>query len=283
VRAELTVMGSEAALTLPDTHDRHLPGLIDMLRGLERRWTRFDESSEIRQLRSGRWNRVSSPTGSLLERCDRAWRLTGGVFDATMGEAMVANGYGGDRSIAPEKCGDRAGRWSEVRIDRTGLAVWIPEGVAIDAGGIGKGFAADLIVRRARGLGVPWLTVDVGGDMRLGGERAQPWTVAAELDGPGARCVVFEVTGGAMATSSTIRRSWGPAHDRRHHLLDPSTGWSSDSDLVSVSVWAPSAWQAEALATALMVQGSYAIADHHAVGLTRTGDCVAGGNLRPAA
>jgi FAD:protein FMN transferase len=60
---------------------------------------------------------------------------------------------------------------------------------------------------------------------------------------------------GGVATSSRIRRAWGPAIDRRHHLIDPATGRSAHSGLASATVIASEAWQAEVLAKAAFIAG----------------------------
>ena len=58
-----------------------------------------------------------------------------------------------------------------------------------------------------------------------------------------------------MATSTRARRSWGPPGKRRHHLIDPATGRPADSGVLSATVIAAEAWQAEVLAKAAFVAG----------------------------
>ena len=61
---------------------------------------------------------------------------------------------------------------------------------------------------------------------------------------------------GGVATSSRMRRAWGPAEDRRHHLIDPATGHPAHSGLASATVIAAEAWQAEVLAKAAFIAGA---------------------------
>lgn len=60
---------------------------------------------------------------------------------------------------------------------------------------------------------------------------------------------------GAIATSSRVRRAWGPEDDRRHHLIDPATGQPARSGLAAVTIVAAQGWQAEVLAKAAFLGG----------------------------
>jgi thiamine biosynthesis lipoprotein len=51
------------------------------------------------------------------------------------------------------------------------------------------------------------------------------------------------------------RRTWGPASERRHHLIDPATGGPARTGLASVTVVAAEGWQAEVVAKAAFVSG----------------------------
>jgi thiamine biosynthesis lipoprotein len=60
---------------------------------------------------------------------------------------------------------------------------------------------------------------------------------------------------GGVATSSTERRRWKASGNEVHHIVDPTTGRSAETDVAEVTVVASSAWLAEALATAVIVSG----------------------------
>ena len=59
--------------------------------------------------------------------------------------------------------------------------------------------------------------------------------------------------GGALATSSTLRRRWSTDEGEAHHVIDPRTGQPSTGAAVACSVIAAEAWWAEALATTMLV------------------------------
>ncbi len=120
---------------------------------LESRWSRFLPDSELSRLNAadGRPVMVTSVTFELISRAVDGWQQTGGRFDPTVLPALVAAGY--DRSFetverdAPEPAAHSAPApgCAELSLDPIVRSVTLPPGLALDLGGIGKGFAADLV------------------------------------------------------------------------------------------------------------------------------------------
>lgn len=156
---------------------------------------------------------------------------------------------------------------ADIEIDRFASTVRLPAGLAIDAGGIGKGLAADLAVAhllRAGGVGA---MVSIGGDISMGGRApAGGWNVLVERprreQQVGGLVGTIAVSGGGVSTSSTTSRRWQHEGSTRHHIIDPWTGAPSATDLSSVTVVARSGWLAEAHATAAMLAGSEQVIDY---------------------
>ncbi len=188
----------------------------------------------------------------------RAREETGGRFDPTILPALVAAGY--DRSFAElvERPGRRAEDW------RAGGAVELADGcarvepgVAVDLGGIGKGYAAGRALDAMRDAWprLPGGLVDLGGDIAFYGEPPErgPWRVAvADPRRHGASAGVLLVRSGGVTTSGRDVRRFGPG-GALHHLIDPSTGEPARPGPIAVTVVAPSAVEAEAHATALAI------------------------------
>jgi FAD:protein FMN transferase len=234
---------------------------------LESLWSRFIETSDISRLNcdSGLPVEVATSTTTLLEKMCEAWRMTGGLFDPSILPDLVEAGYVAsidDQAILgclPETIDVGIGRGSsfqQVSIDDR--FVTLPRGMAIDAGGIGKGLAADLVVSELLSLGVGGALVSVGGDLFAGGQAPEDhgWRVDVEnpFESNGTLCQL-SMSGGGAATSSTRSRRWRQNGTDQHHVIDPATKTPSRSDLVAVTVIASSCWQAEAHATALLLGG----------------------------
>ncbi len=251
------------------------------LHGLEARWSRFREDSELTVLNRtdrGLPVRVSEPTFSLIARAVDAWQRTGGRFDPTGLDAMVALGYDRDFASVRDDEPSTAARpvthdgaettrsalpgCSAIILDAMVHAVTLPVGVSLDLGGIGKGYAADLTAAELMAAGAEAVCVDLGGDVRVMGQGPyhDAWEVGFDDPVLAAEFGRVRFASGAVATSTRLRRQWQRVDLRRgaesvHHLLDPSTGVSAATGLATVTVVAGVAWRAEVLAKAAFVAG----------------------------
>lgn len=236
---------------------------------LESRWSRFRPMSEICRLNAadGAAVAVSTDTLELVERAVDAWRLTGGGFDPLLLGALEAAGY--DRSFErlahPSSGLHRPTRpvaplvgCTDIVIDRRRRTVALPPGTAFDPGGIGKGLAADLVVAEMLSAGAAGVCVNLGGDLRVAGDSGTDgdWTVGIDVPGYAEPLATLGLSAGAVATSTTLIRRWTVAGESAHHLIDPSTGRPSTSDLVLATVLTARAWEAEVLAKALLLRGA---------------------------
>lgn len=251
-------------------------GLAELER-LEQRWSRFLPGSDISRLNAlprGGAAAVDDTTMILVATMIEAWRATDGVFDPTVLPALVAAGY--STSIDDPRRSARADEIDAMPADVTmegasalGLGgveldtsvgmVRVPVGVSLDPGGIGKGLAADLVVHQMLAGGAQGALVAVGGDLSMSGRPPQRdgWNIAIEHpDRAGDVLCQVMVDGGGVATSSTRSRRWMHRGRERHHLIDARTGQQAVTDLASVTVFAGTAWQAEAHATAALAAGS---------------------------
>jgi thiamine biosynthesis lipoprotein len=128
--------------------------------------------------------------------------------------------------------------------------------LAIDLGGIAKGYAVDRAIATLRAHGVSSAAVNAGGDIGLlGSKQGRPWRVAVQHPRQASSVLVtLEAADRAVVTSGDYERYFEHGGHRYHHLFDPQTGYPADR-CQSVTVLAPRAVLADALATALFVLG----------------------------
>lgn len=264
-RHEFRSMGMDIAVTAPPAADERQDG--DFLRAvgavervfeeMDARFSRFRQDSELSVVntRAGHRQTVSQPFAELLEASLSAARSTNGLFDPTVLPALIAAGYDRDYdqllATTPVVRTPPApsARWRDVVLEERSL--FLPQGAALDFGGIAKGWAADLAAHSIGSL--PWTLIDAGGDLRIVGQPAEPVPIGvADPADPSIEILQLGVEGGALATSSVVGRRWGVG---LHHLIDPRTSLPACTGVVQATVWAPTCTEAEILAKWAILEG----------------------------
>lgn len=218
--------------------------------------SRFDPASPLSLLnaRPERWVVVPDLLLHAVGAAIEAAAATGGAFDPTVLDAVEAAGYSRSFDLGPTPAGAPApaGRWHEIRLDRQMRAIWLPRGVRLDLGGIGKGLAADGGLARLKGTGRA--LVNAGGDLVCRtGPGDLPYLIEIEDPFDAGRVIAtFGLHRGAAATSSILGRRWGSG---LHHIIDPQTGRPARTNLVQATVFGPRAAMAEVLAKAAIILG----------------------------
>lgn len=203
------------------------------LEQLESRWSRFRSDSDISRINSARgsWTAVSRDTLVLLRFMQEAHLATDGAYNPTVLPDTLR--LGDDRSRtdgAPSHTSRGARRHSDLRaieIDASIGGVRVPPDMTIDAGGIGKGLAADLVADEMLEVGASGACINIGGDLRCAGlpPTDHGWRVdiRAADDFERIESTVW-VDNGAVATSTPAARTWVGQDGEHHHIIDPSTG-----------------------------------------------------------
>jgi FAD:protein FMN transferase len=229
--------------------------------------SRFREDSDLSRLNraGGGWTQVSDVFVEAVSLALRAARLTGGIVDPTIGEAMLRLGY--DRDFArmlrsgppaPPPPWLRSDDWRRVEIRADRRQVRLPRGVKLDLGSTAKALAADRAVAAAAGAVGRGVLVSLGGDVAVSGDPPdEGWSVGLADDHagtpePGETIVIV---GGGVATSSTTVRRWIRGDATLHHIIDPRTGAPAREVWRTVSVCAASCADANIASTAGIILG----------------------------
>lgn len=238
---------------------------LDRMARLEQVLSRFIPGSQVSLL--NRTGVVREPDASLvhvLQAAQGVSLLTQGAFDVTVKPLLdlyqAAQAQGG---VLPSPSAIRESlrlvdyRGLEVSGDQVRLA---EPGMQVTLDGIAKGYVVDAAVHELRRQGMESVLVEAGGDLRAGAPKSPgaPWTLGVQSprQAGGTLAAIFSLADRAAATSGDYMQPFMPDY-RQHHILDPRTG-ESPPELSSATVVAPSAEQADALATALMVLGNQA-------------------------
>lgn len=251
---------------------RHLSDVPTWFSIWERHLSRFLPTSELSRLNhaAGASVVVSTVLWGVLQVACGAAEQSAGLVTPTLLPALEAAGY--DRDFAqlsePPARPDLQTRgadvphleaWRSITLDAGTHSVTLPRGVRLDLGGVAKGWAADTAMRRLQGSG-PAL-VDAGGDVAISGPRADgsPWPIAvANPEDDQQPLDLLMVGRGGIATSGRDHRRWRQHGCWQHHLFDPRTGRPAQTDLLTVTVVAPTVMAAEMAAKTVLVLGSAA-------------------------
>ena len=245
--------------------NRDLDHAFAMLRDIGRRFSRFQDDSELCLLNAASEIKVSPEMTEILSFALASYAETEGVFDPSILSALETQGYA--ESFGSASFGVPSGTSQEKRYPFDTLTVDFetgivrkPIGLRIDLGGIAKGYSVDRVVRMLRERGNADFLIDAGGDIFASGGDAEHgygyWAIdIADSSGKSERAALLILSDQAVATSGTDRRRWSVGNEMRHHLIDPKTGRSAETDILSVTVVGNSVVRAEVFAKTLCVIG----------------------------
>lgn len=276
-KIEFRAMGCQMAAFL-DNHGLPAARALDQTPADFEEWeqalSRFRPNSELNELNAsaGTFHPVSPILWEVIHGALAAARWTGGLVNPCILNALEHAGYdrsfdllrtgpSGPENRLPSETKERPpvspDAWRDIALDEKRRAVRLPEGVRLDLGGVGKGWAAWQAARRLSAFG-PAL-VDAGGDIAVSGSRADgsPWPVAiADPLEMQEALGILALRECGLATSGIDYRRWLRNGFWKHHIIDPRRGEPAQTDLMSVTIVAPEALRAEAAAKAVLILGS---------------------------
>lgn len=270
LEASVDAMGSVFSLVLYGENRDALEGAVEEsfqeIRRLDRVMSNYRQDSEwsrINGLAAQRPVQVTRETYDLLEACLNYSRLSEGAFDITVGPLMRVWGFykGSGRLAKTEDVAEALKRvgYRHLTLDPDQRTVrFDAEGVEIDPGGIGKGYAVDRIVGILRKKGIGSALVSAGGSsiFAIGTPPGEPgWRVDIK-DPRDETNVAAEVVlkDESMSTSGTAEKFFRANGRLYAHIMDPRTGYPAEG-ILSASVIAPKTLDSEAWTKPFFIGG----------------------------
>ena len=265
---EFKAMGCHmfVALDLPEDQHVELGQIPGWFETWEQSLSRFRETSELNQLNrsAGAPFQLSETLWEVLRESLTSEQLSHGLVTPAILDALVMAGY--DRSFdqlktspseLPSNPLDPAGILSGVQLNEATRTVCLPIGLHLDFGGIAKGWAAGQATLRLSAFG-PAL-VNAGGDISISGPQSngEAWPIGiTDPFDPDSSLEVILIERGSVATSGKDYRRWQRDGVWQHHIIDPRTGMPAQTDVLTATVIAPSAVEAEVAAKVVLISGS---------------------------
>jgi thiamine biosynthesis lipoprotein len=275
VQVHRPAMGSHFEVRLPSS----TPGAValacralDLIDELESQLSVYRDDSEVSRLNATAHPgpvEVDAGLFGLLERAVALYHQTGGAYDITAGALSEAWGF----VKGPKRVPDSATLWDarartgshHLRLDPERRTVAFDrEGIRINLGSIGKGYAIDRAVDVIRAYWWPTSSLVHGGRSSLFALGSPPgriggrWEIALRNPfRPESPLGVFTMRNRALGTSGSAFQQFLVDGRKISHIIDPRTGEPAPGP-ASVTVLAPAAAEADALSTAFYLLGAEA-------------------------
>lgn len=260
--SEFPLWGGRAVVAVTDAGalEVALSVVHSLVEEVDRACSSFRADSELAALNrsAGQAMAVSPLLMEYLAAGLRAAELTDGDVDPTVGEVLVALGFGEgpqpDRFELLSVPGYRT-----VVLDPAAGTVRLGRGVRVDLGATAKALAADQAAAAAHEATGAGVLVSLGGDLSTAGPGPDGgWRVRvtddhrSDIDAAGQW---ISLSSGGLATSSTTVRNRRHGDETVHHLIDPATARPARARFRTVSVAAASCLDANMASTAAVVRG----------------------------
>lgn len=250
----LTAYGENAETALGQAQTR--------IRELESLWSVTDEHSEIYAANhsGGAAAAVSRDTANLVRYALDMARQTNGALEPTLYPVLIAWGFTTDSFQIParEELDRLLERVDYTKVSLQGTTLTVPDGMQLDLGAVGKGYAADEAAAVLRENGVESALLDFGGNILTIGTKPDgtSWRVGVRDPDSEGNLGVLELNGQGVSVSGGYEKYFvGEDGERYWHILDPATGAPARSGLVQTAVVSDESKRCDALSTALFVMG----------------------------
>lgn len=260
---EITVVGDDA-----NQANKHIDAAVAEIKRIENlisSWDKDSETSAVNRNAGLKAIRVKKELFQLIERAKGISKLTDGAFDISYAAVDRIWKFDGSMKQIPAhkdiKLSVATVGAKHIELDAKNNAVFLKKkGMKIGFGAIGKGYAADKTKTLLQERGVTAGIINASGDMNAWGAKpnGDPWRVA--ISNPMNKNKVFALMplqNRAVVTSGDYEKYVRFNGVRYAHIIDPRTGYPA-TGLISVTVFAPKAELADALATAVFVMGKEA-------------------------
>ena len=235
---------------------------IERIENLISSWDENSQTSKINRNSGIKPVEVDLELFQLIERAIAISHLTDGAFDISYASMDKIWKFDGSMKEMPSEDEIKASvekvGFKNIILDKSKNTVFLKlKGMKIGFGAIGKGYAADKAKELLMSKGVTAGIINASGDMNTWGKQpnGSDWKVA--ITNPLNKNKAFAllpINNSAVVTSGNYEKFVNFNGIRYSHIIDPRTGYPS-SGIISVTVFAPKAELADALATSVFVMG----------------------------
>ncbi len=229
---------------------------------VEALWSVTDEGSEIYRANhsGGEPVNVSEETAELVSFAFEMAEKTEGALEPTIYPVLQAWGFTTDTKQVPsqEEINALLGDVGHEKITLDGTLLTVPEGMELDLGAVGKGYAGDLAAEAVRARGIECAILSLGGNIQAVGSRPDgtDWRVGLRSPWEDGTLGVLRVSDQAVVTSGGYENYFEDEDGNVYwHILDPETGYPAKAAFCPLRSSVRRVRMGDALSTALFVMG----------------------------
>ena len=262
-------MGSRFDITVVAQNEQEGDQYIDMavneisrIEKLISSWDSLSETTEIIKYAGIKPVKVDEELFDLIARSIKISELTNGAFDISYASMDKIWKFDGSMKKLPtddeiKQSVEKVG-YGNIILDPQAKTVFLKKkGMRIGFGAIGKGYAADKSQQLLISKGVKGGIINASGDLCTWGKQPDGSSWMVGITNPMNKNKVFSwfpLDNSSVVTSGNYEKYVELNGVKYSHIIDPRTGWPAHG-LVSVSIFAPKAELADALATSVFVMG----------------------------
>lgn len=279
-------LNTVVTVTIYDSSDVSLlDHALELCDYYENLFSRTRETSEIYQINQRTKNQLSPETEELLETALSYSRMSGGLFDPSIGPVSSLWDFHAEQPDVPENAKIQAALplVNAEKVCISDHTVTMDEGMLLDLGAVSKGYIADRIKDYLVEQGVKSAVIDLGGNVLCIGNRPDgtPFRIGIRqpFEDTSTAAAVFSITDQSVVTSGIYERCFTKDGILYHHLLDPGTGYPCENELASVTIISDHSVDGDALSTCCFLMGTQkgmelidSLPDVRAVFITREGE-----------
>ncbi len=233
----------------------------ERLTELEELFSVTDENSDIGLLNKLGTAKISDDTVYVVSEALNVCEGTDGALDITIYPVLREWGFTTGNMHVPsdEAITAALAKTGYENIIISGNTITLPEGYMLDLGSCAKGYSGDEMLEVMSEVGATSALVNLGGNVQALGSKpdGSDWSVGiATPFSPNDLLGILQIHDKSVITSGGYQRYFTDDDGKVYiHILDPHTGYPSDSGLVSVTVIGDRGIMCDALSTALFVMG----------------------------
>ncbi|MGM0411585.1 MAG: FAD:protein FMN transferase [Bacillota bacterium] len=244
-----------------------LEASFDRMEEIENQMSKTIKESDVYKINKNaenNWVKVDKGTFKVIKKAVEYAKITEGKFDPSISPLVDAWGIGTENAKVPDENeivkNKSLVNYENILLDSENNRVkFSKKGMAIDLGGIVKGYAADEVRKVLKSYNIKSAFVNLGGNVLTVGskEDGSLWKIGIQdpRKNRGSVMAALEMKDKTVVTSGNYERYFEEDGVIYHHILNPETGKPTRNNLLSVSIITDDSFEADVLSTSIFIMG----------------------------